>query len=148
MIELKIPEKKLLSEACWIELSEGVRIRIDYPSRSQEVELRRLQKMWFHGMQQADTEHWMSFYLRTTIKEVEGFSVDGGKPLKLVLERGLAKELTDGTAHLDLIATFLEMDLIEAIGGMIMQRLEVTEVEKKTSASPLNSSKMENSKEI
>jgi hypothetical protein len=140
MVELKVPEKKLLSEECWIELGDEVKIRIDYPTRSQEVELRRLQKVWNYHKESADTSHWMEYYLRTAIREVVGFSSEG-KPLTLVVERGLAKELTDGTVHLDLIATLLELDLIEAVGGMIMQRLEMTEIDKKKFPSlPISSS--------
>ena len=150
MVDLKAPEKKLLSEECWIDLANDVKIRIDYPTRSQEVELRRLQKIWFHDKQQPDTEHWMTAYLRATIKDAVGFSIEG-KPAILIVERGLAKELTcdkdskNPQDHLDLIATFIELDLVEAIGGLIMSRLEMTDVEKKTLPSPPNSSKTANS---
>lgn len=143
-MELKIPEKKLLSEPCWIDLNDEVKVRIDYPTRSQEVELRRLQKIWFSGLARADTEHWMAYYLRSTIREVMGFSIEG-KPAQLVLERGSALSLSNGTTSLDLIATLLELDLIEALGGMIMSRLEVTEVEKKRLDSPPSSSVTANS---
>ena len=133
-------EKKLLGEDVWIDIgNDGEKVRIDYQTRSQEVEFRRLQKVWFAGMFNADTEHWVVFYLRSTIREVEGFTIEG-KPAKLVLERGSAKELSNGEKSIDVIAMFQDADLVWSLAGEIMSRLNVSETEKKTQSSQPNSS--------
>jgi hypothetical protein len=144
-MEVSVPEKKLLSEECWIELSDDVKVRVDYPTRSQEVELRRLQKLWNFGLARADTEHWLSYYLRATIRDVVGFTIEG-RLARLVLDRGLAKHLTNDDKTLDVVALFVDLDIVEELAGKINSRLEVTDVEKKTSQSPPSISEKENSK--
>jgi hypothetical protein len=142
-MDLKVPEKKLLSEPCWIELNDEVKIRIDYQTRNQEAHFNRLIRISQSKYDSAETEDWGIYYLRSTIKEVVGFTKDG-KPLVAVLERGFLKELSNGETSIDLMAKFVDWDLVDAVAGMIRQRLEVSEVEKKSSSSPPSSSKTEN----
>ena len=145
MIELKeeLIERKLLSEEAWIELGD-IRIRFDYPTRSQEMEFRILKVRWDGGHAEATSEHWIGYYLRATIKEVLGFARNG-KPYKLELINGLARDLVAGENRLDMIAVFQEYDLLESLFGLIWKRLEVTELDKKKFLLQPNSLKTENS---
>jgi hypothetical protein len=143
-MELKLPDKKLLGEDLWFDLSDEIKVRIDYPSRSQEVEQRRLQKVWNGGYAQADSEHWLAYYVRSTLREVVGFTIEG-KPAVLIVEKGIARNLSNGEKSLDVVSVLLELDILFSLASAIMSRLEVTEVEKKSSGSQPNSSVMANS---
>lgn len=148
MINLEAqPERKLLGAEAWLDLPEEVRVKFDYPSESQEVELRRLQMLWFGKMASPLTDHWLSYYLRATIRDVQGITV-AGKPTQLVIEKGLAKNLKSDGGELDLIAAFIQLDVLETVASMIRQRLEVTELDKKKLQSSLTLSSRENSNPI
>ena len=150
MIEAKVTERKLLSEECWIDVGNDIQLRIDYPTHSQSTEQRRLEMLWFNKMARPDTEHWIEYYIRCTVREVRGFSIEG-KAARLVLERGIADHLTNADParpnemgkNLDVIAVFVEFDMLESLCGMILQRLEMNEMDKKKLQSQDSLSEME-----
>ena len=145
MIELKeeLIERKLLNEDACIELGE-IKIRFDYPSRSQEMEFRILKMRWDAGRVESESEHWIGYYLRSTIKAVVGFERNK-KPYKLEFINGFARDLVVGKIRLDVIAVLQEYDLLESVFGLIWKRLEVTELDKKKLLLQAISSERENS---
>jgi len=76
---------KVLSENCWVDLPDGVSLRVDYMTDSMESELRRINRLWIFSH---STEHPDDFYLRAVVKEVKGINYEG-EPYKVKLERGL-----------------------------------------------------------
>lgn len=154
MIDLKKEEyeKKLLGVDCWLEIgkdygvNDPIKIRIDYPTRSQTVEFRRLLTVWKADLQTEHTQHWLEYYFRSTVREIEGISVEG-KAARLTLEGGLAKNLSAGNVDLDVVQVFSTLGILQVVVGMIRSKLEFSDIEKKNSQSPLNSSKKESSPE-
>lgn len=132
-------ERKTLSEECWIELGD-FQIKVDYPTYSQVTELRRLTIMWEAQRASEDTEHFLGYYLRSTLKGVKGLVADG-KELTVELERGLAKNFVGGSRPLDIVATFLAVELLEIAVVRIRERLEVSNEDKKKSSSQPSSLK-------
>src|SRR3990167_8878548 len=138
-------ERKTLSEDCWIDL-EDFQIRIDYPTYSQTTELRRLAIQWGAGQADENTEHYLGYYLRATLRGVKGL-FSNGKELTLELERGLAKNFIGGDKPLDVIATFVHLKLLELAVSEIQQKLQVSGEDKKKSLSQPNSLKREEPEE-
>jgi hypothetical protein len=140
MVELKVPEKKLLSEECWIELGDGLRFRIEYPSEGRKTEFQRLWLLWYNGKADGRTEHWAAYYIRSTVKEVDGLTIEG-ESAKLMFDSDLATEFSNGKSSLDFITTLNEWRLVFVLAGMIMEHLGMTEIDKKKFPSlPISSS--------
>lgn len=137
-------ERKTLSEDCWIDLGE-FEIKVDYPTYSQTTELRRLTILWEAQRANEDTEHFLGYYLRSTLKGVKGL-VANGKELTVEIERGLAKNFA-GDKPLDIVATFLALGLLEIAVVRTRERLEMSGEDKKKFLSQPNSLKKEESGE-
>lgn len=140
MIDLKVePEKKLLGESCWIALADDLKIRIDYLTRAQETEFRRLLKLWEGNRADPNGNHWIEYYFRAAVKEVLGFTIEGERST-LTVEHGLARSLKNdkGTKEIDVCAAFVEYGILEGACGLIRQRLEFGDIEKKSSESSQN----------
>jgi hypothetical protein len=152
MIDLKKPvEKKLLSEQAWIELWDGVRVRIDYLTRAQETELRRLRAMWRAKIADPNGDHFLEYYIRAAVKEAVGFGIEG-ETARIESSGGLAMNLVtspqdaDKSLRIDITEAFAQLGALEALCGAISERLNFDEVEKKSVSSPPSSLSAESSK--
>ena len=142
MIKLTdIEEKKTLSGESWIELDKDTRFRISYPTRGQETQERLLRMRWDAGRVSETDPHWIGYYIQSTVKDVEGFVDEAGQAFRLKLENGIATYLVSGKKRLNFLAVLTELGLVEALFGLIYKRLEMTDLEKKSSNSPRPSSK-------
>ena len=141
-----IADKKTLSGDAWIELDGETRLRIDYPTRAQETQQRLLRMRWDAGKNSEGEPHWIGYYIQCTVKEVGGFKDEStGQMFRLELDRGLAMWLVCGKKRLNFLAVLTEFGIAESLFGLIYKRLEMTELEKKSSNSPQHSSKKGNS---
>jgi hypothetical protein len=125
-----VAEPKLLGEECWITLSDGSSIRVDYPTRGQRRRYDELAMRWHYDMVPAGTDHHIGYFLRCAIREVKGWQLDD-KDVQIEFEYGLAKNLKAGDASVDLL------DYIEAAGmrleveDAVICRLDFTGLDKK-----------------
>ena len=132
MIDLKKRvEKKLLSEDCWIDLVDGLKIRVDYLTRSQETELRRLKTLWKYNLADPESNHWIEYYFRAAVKEIQGFTIEG-QPAKLESSGGLAMSLINEKGDsVDVCGAFAELGILETACSLIRERLDFGELSKK-----------------
>ena len=154
-------ERKSLGEDCWINLSDDVRIRIDYLTRAQEVEFNRLSIAW--GLQQGDSvhSHHLEYYFRCAVKDVQGITIEG-KETTLTFKHGVAQNLiTENIKNdklpeddplkkkpLDVVASFIGLGLFYVAVGSIFQRLEMDDADKKKLPSVQDSVKKDNLPEV
>jgi len=138
-------ERKSLGEDCWITLGD-VRIKIDYLTRAQEMEFNRLVLMWENKHGEQAPFHHFEYYFRCAVKDVQGITIEG-KEASLTFKNGMAQELVSGESKLDIVACFLELKLFMLAVGLILEKLQMSEADKKKLQSVQDSVKMENSKE-
>ena len=144
--------RKSLGEDCWVPIGDEIKIKIDYLTRAQELEFNRLSLAW--GMKQGNKvhSHHLEYYFRCTVKDIQGITIQG-KETVLTFKDGLAQNLvtTDmkevDRKPLDVVACFLGLGIFGVACGMIYQRIEMTEADKKKLQSALDSVKQENSQE-
>lgn len=131
-------ERKLLSEDCWIDV-EDCKVRIDYMTRSQETEYRRLAMMWRADMQ-SDEPHYVEHYIRCAVQEFTGATIED-KPAKLVRTNGKADKFVTDSAECDFIQFLLATGIHETVWIGIVQRLSFDDMDKKKQSSQQTSSK-------
>ena len=136
-------EKKTLSGECWIKVSD-FELRIDYPTRNQDAEYRRLKSYWDLGMG-GESEHFMNYYIRSTVKAVRGLTIEG-QDVELESIGGLAMNLKSNSVSVDLIEVLLGLGKWEDALVSIRERLSVTNLDKKKLNSQPDLSKTESSK--
>lgn len=142
-------ERKSLGEECWISLGD-IKIRVDYLTRSQEMEFNRLSIAW--GLQQGHIvhSHHLEYYFRCAVKDIQGITIEG-KETVLTFKNGLAQDLVTNDLKesdrkkLDVVACFLGLEMFHLACGSIFQRLEMSEADKKKLRFVQDSVKTENS---
>ncbi len=138
-------EKKTLGEDCWITLGD-VKIKVDYLTRAQEMEFNRLVLMWENKHGDQAHSHHLEYYFRCAVKDIQGITIEG-KEATLTFKNGMAQELVSGESRLDIIACFLELKLFMLATGMIIEKLQISEADKKKLQSAQDSVKTENLQE-
>ena len=145
-------ERKSLGEDCWINIGDDIRVRVDYMSKSQEIEFNRHVLAFETDHSEILHRHYIDFYLRATIKAVEGITLEG-RETELESVNGLAMSLvtTDNKKSpqqkIDLIGTIVELGMTFILCGMIVEKLKFTEADKKKLQSVQDSVRKENSQE-
>jgi hypothetical protein len=141
-------ERKTLGEDCWLSIGEDIKIKIDYLTRAQEMEYERLLLGWTVNQGAKLHSHDLEYYFRCTVKDIQGITIEGREA---VLERknDMARELVTNEVkdqqRLDIVACFIELKIFLYACELIMQKLAMTEADKKKLQSVQNSVKQENS---
>jgi hypothetical protein len=151
-----LEERKPLTEDCWIDLGDGFEIRIDYPTRGQESEYKRVSQLM--GVESRDENKFSdeqlmrlgSFYLKCVCKEIKGLNVDK-EPAKLEIKKGLAENIVfkkDGKEKsVDFIDWLSGMNLWLITWAQARMKLKYDDVDKKKLQLQPNSTEKENSQE-
>lgn len=109
----------------WITIEEGIRIKIDYPTREQSQKLNDLMLDTSEDkIPRKNMMKYMNFYLKFTIKDWEGIKDEQGSNVECKL---VGNELETNLWY-DLIQ---QSDVASTLFGKINEALEVTETDKK-----------------
>jgi hypothetical protein len=139
--QVKRIERKLLSEECWIDLGDGLEIKIDYMTRSQEVEFRRLATLWeLQGT--SEKQHYWGYFLKSISKNIRGLTI-AGKPATLEFKNGLLENIISDGNKYDYVAVLLELKKLENLYYEAYTKLVFDDVDKKKFLSVQESSKTE-----
>jgi hypothetical protein len=146
-IEKKDIERKILTEECWIDLGDGLGLRIDYPTRGQEAEYRRLDALWAFNAMMEQSEQPINYYLRCACKQVRGLTIEN-EEASIEVKNGLAKNLVFKGGQVDFIDFLVGANLWYRAWFDVKQKLAYDDIDKKKLQSQPDSTEKESSENI